>query len=377
MQRLRVGLFTEIYRPVVNGVVTSVESLVRGLRDRGHEAFCVTPHLPGEDVREEGVIRVPSFPLPARTPYRLALPPLAYRRIETLLSRLDVVHLHSLFVIGWAGLRTARRHGLPVVLTYHTRLEAYAHYVPFEPHGARAAMTRLTRLVANRADAVIVPTEAMRDRLREIGVRTPVSVVPTGIDLVPFRRAAALRERRPAGDGVALRLLTVSRLAREKRVDLLLDALAVLPPAVSLVIAGDGPERAALEEQARRVGVADRVRFLGVVPREQISALYADADAFVFASTSETQGVVLVEALAAGLPIVAADSPATREVTGGAALLVPADAQALARAVTQLPHVGERLRNLAGSAAERFSIERQVEGTLAVYREVLASHAVA
>jgi 1,2-diacylglycerol 3-alpha-glucosyltransferase len=380
--RLRIGFFTEIYRPVVNGVVAAVDGLAEGLRGRGHQVYCFAPSMPGYDDAAseptplaETVVRMPSLPLPTRTPYRLTLPLVSRRNVKTVIRRLTLVHAHSPFITGWMGLRYARRYGMPLVYTYHTQLEAYAHYVPFEPNATRYAASQLTRTFANLADAVVVPTQAMADHLRELGVTVRIAVVPSGIDLVHFgsgKRLESLRSRLGVADGERL-VLCVSRLAKEKNLDMLFEALALSHDrAVKLVVAGDGPARHELEEQVRARELGDRVSFLGVVGRDELPNLYASADAFVMPSTSETQGLVQAEALAAGSLVIAADAAPNRDVLGSAGWIVPANSGAFAAALAAIPckpdaTTAERAR----AGAQRFSIDRQLDGILELYRSVL------
>ena len=371
MEDLRIGFFTEIYRPVVNGVVASVETLADGLRARGHRVYCFAPRMPGYTEADGPVFSMPSLPLPTRTPYRLTLPLVSRRNVNGIIKHLSLVHVHSPFVTGWMGVRYARRYGMPLVYTYHTQLEAYAHYVPFEPHATRFAASQLTRAFANLADAVVVPTPAMSLRLRELGVTVRIEVVPSGIDVAHFgggSRDEALRARLGASAGDRL-LLCVCRLAREKNVEVLLEALAHAGDAsLKLAIAGDGPLRAELEQRARELGVADRTRFLGVVARAELPGLYASADAFVMPSTTETQGLVQAEALAAGASVIAADAPQNRDVLGGAGILVPPTPAAFARAFSAVPVERDaEAAAQARSAAQRFSVDRQIDRMLAVY----------
>jgi glycosyltransferase involved in cell wall biosynthesis len=368
MEPLRLGFFTEVYRPVVNGVVASVEALADGLRQRAHEVYCFAPHMPGYDEPDGPVFRIPSLPLPTRTPYRLALPLVSRRNRNRVIKRLSLVHAHSPFVTGWMGLRYARRYGMPLVYTYHTQLEAYAHYIPFEPNATRLAASALTRTFANSADAVVVPTPAMSARLRAIGVTTRIDVVPSGIDLARFgagRRNEPLRTRCGVAPNERM-LLAVGRLAKEKNLELAIEALArANDPALRLVVAGDGPHREELERFASEAGVAGATRFLGAVAREQLPDLYASADAFVMPSTSETQGLVLAEALAAGALVIAADAPQNRDVVGEAGWIVPPDPRAFGRAFAEIgvPGGGAEARR----AAQRFSIDTQIDAMEALY----------
>ena len=363
MEPLRVGFFTEIYRPVVNGVVASVEALADGLRGRGHEVYCFAPYLPGAADADGLVFRMPSLPLPTRTAYRLTLPLVSRANLNGIIKRLSLVHVHSPFVTGWMGLRYARRYGMPIVYTYHTQLEAYAHYVPFEPNATRFAATQLTRAFANQADAVVVPTPAMAARLRDLGVSVRIEIVPSGIDLARFaagRRDAALRARLGVKSGDRM-VLYVGRLAKEKNVELLLYALArAAGQSLKLVVAGDGPHRAELERLARESGVSAATRFLGAVSRDSLPDLYASADAFVMPSTTETQGLVLAEALAAGAFIIAADAPQNRDVLGIAGTIVPAAPEAFAAALAVIP-AGRPASAAARDKAESFSIDRQLD----------------
>jgi glycosyltransferase involved in cell wall biosynthesis len=320
---------------------------------------------------------MPSLPLPVSAPYRLTLPLVNRRNRHAIVNRLDVLHAHSPFVTGWMSVRYARRLRIPLVYTYHTRLEEYVHYVPFEPNATRRAASTLTRNFANLADAVIVPTEAMRERLLELGVTTRVEVIPSGIDLRRFgegKRSETLRASLGARNGDRL-LLFVSRLAREKNVELLIDALASCKTRVRLAIAGDGPEREALEQRALARGVAPRVHFLGSVDRDALPDLYASADAFVFPSVTETQGLVLVEALAAGAYVIAAEAPQIGDVLGDAGRMVspsPEDFATAMDAVPQIPDPAEMTRAMASAA--RFSIDTQGRKVAAVYESLRATH---
>lgn len=375
MNPLRVGFFTEIYRPIVNGVVASVDALAEGLRARHHEVYCFAPSVPGYAERPGPVFRMPSLPLPMKTAYRLTLPIVSRRNLNGIIKRLSIIHAHSPFVTGWMSIWYARRFGIPLVYTYHTQLDHYAHYVPFDMQVTRKAASSITRFYANAADAVVVPTNAMGDRLRELGVKSRIEVVPTGIDVDRFaagRRRFEIRAALGAAGDQRL-ALTVSRLAREKNIELLIAALGMGSDRTTrLAIVGGGPGRAGLERYARNLGVADRVRFLGEVDRSQLPDMYASADVFLFSSVTETQGIVLAEALAAGCQIVAVDTPQAKEVLGEAAVYVSNDAHALSEALDATPAPPASARRLAAqAAAQRFRLDLQVDRTLSLYEELL------
>jgi glycosyltransferase involved in cell wall biosynthesis len=370
--QLHIGFFTECYRPIVNGIVASIDALRSGLEAAGVAVTTVAPRFPHFDDDGGDIVRLPSLPLPTATAYRLCVP---YVRTEDRwrVRDLAIVHTHSPFVTGWMGANYARRRGIPLVFTYHTRIEAYAHYVPFERRTTEAAAVTLTRSYANAADVVIVPTLAMESRLRELGVRSTIAVVPSSIDVERFaagRRSPAIRALLGVHDDAPLALV-VSRLAREKNLELAIDALACSRHSGGrLAIVGDGPHRAALEERARQARVAGRVCFVGALPPSALPDVYASGDAFVFPSTTETQGLVLAEALAAGLNVVAIDTPASRDVLAGRGRLVPPDPHAFARALDAAVATG-RDESAVRLAHSRYSVGLQTQRVLDVYRGLL------
>lgn len=363
MDSLRVGFFTECYRPIVNGIVESVDTLARALRIAGHEVYCFAPRSPGYEERDGPVFRMPSFRLPVRTPYRLTIPLVSRRNLNGIIKRLSIIHTHSPFVTGWMGLRYARRFNIPLVYTYHTQLEKYAHYIPFDTKTTQRAANALTRLYANAADAVVVPTQPMRERLRDLAVTSRIEVVPSAIDVDAFgagRRREDIRSRFGAGERDRL-MLFVSRLAAEKNVGLALETLAHgSDPALRLVIVGDGPARENLQRQAVMLGIADRVMFAGELARSALPDVYASSDVFLFPSTTETQGLVLAEAMASGCPVVGVDTPQSREVVRDGGELVEGTAGQLSAAVGRVTSRSDGdLRRRAKLAAQAFGMTLQ------------------
>src|SRR5580658_686663 len=371
---MRVALFTECYRPIHNGVVASVDALRDGLHAHGVDVVTVAPHFPHLHGDPSDVLRIPSLPLPTATAYRLCVPYLGADE-RARLRGVSLVHAHSAFVTGWMGAALARRRGLPLVFTYHTRLDAYAHYAPFDAAATQRALVALTRRYANAADVVVVPTRAIERALRALGVVAPLAVVPSAIDVARYaagRRDDAARARLGAQGGEPL-VLAVARLGVEKNLELALDALARAPE-LRLALVGEGPQHALLAARAEQLGVGGRVRFVGALPPDELPDLYASADAFVFPSVTDTQGLVLAEALAAGLPIVATESEVAREVLAGHGRLAPADPDALAAALRAAVASG-RDQSAVHLAFSRFTVEMHAARILEVYREVLAARA--
>ncbi len=382
---MKVALFTEVYRPIVNGVVTSVDSLAEQLRVLGHEVFTFAPHIPKGAESAGRVFRMPSLPLPARTEYRLTLPLVARRNKRRFLSQCDVIHSHSLFITGWmASYYARRRFRVPLIYTYHTLLDSYAHYSPLGQRITSQLTRELTKTYANAADAVIVPTKAVAGELRKQGVSAPICVVPTGIDIDVFRRTdrtagLAVRDKYGIPKDAPL-LLLVSRLAQEKNVRLAVEALQLLHqrlPEAHLLLVGSGPMRHQLVELVREAKLAKAVHFAGAVEHAEIPSFYAAADVFVFPSVTETQGLVLAEAFAAGVPVVALDNPQTRDVFGEhLAGEIVADAAAMANAAWELMCNAQR-RTLAvthaKTAAAAFDARATAGRVLAIYEAVLSN----
>jgi glycosyltransferase involved in cell wall biosynthesis len=379
---VRIALFTNNYLPFCGGVTISVETLRQGLEASGHEAWVFGPRLAGGVDVAARVVRYPSLPVTTYPEFALAVP--YSRSIDRLVAALefDVIHAHHPFLLGPAARRLARRHRRPLVFTYHTRYEKYAHYVPLPLGLVQAAALRLSAAFAARADAVLAPSAVIRDELHARGVRTPIAVVPTGIDLDRFRPGdrAAARRRLGLGDGEPV-VLYVGRLDREKSVDRVLlafERVASILPAAQLVLVGQGTETERLRSMAEALPVAARIRFLGLRPHDSLAECYQAADVFLFASETETQGLVLAEAAACGLPAVAVDAPGCDEVVrdGDTGILTKGDPAALAEAVIGLLLDPERRRAMARRArevAERlFDVRLQIDRTTAVYADAVA-----
>jgi glycosyltransferase involved in cell wall biosynthesis len=260
-------------------------------------------------------------------------------------GQFDLVHIHTPFLAHYAGVRFARRARLPCVATYHTFFEEYLHhYLPVLPHPlARFAARAFTRAQCAQVSALIAPSEPMRAVLADYGVTTPIHVLPTGLPADRFRDGDGAAFRAREGIAAERPLVTyVGRVAHEKNIAFLLEmftqVLRVVPQAV-LVIAGEGPARAALAARVHALGLDASVHFAGYLPRErELLDCYAAADVFVFASRTETQGLVLLEAMAQGAPVVSTAELGTRSVLtpSSGALVVPEERGAFATAVVRV-----------------------------------------
>ena len=319
---MNILITSDWYLPAVNGVVTSVKNLRRELEARGHEVRVLTLSQSRRSWEKDGVTYLGSIAAGLVYPGARLRTALAGKRVRQLIDwRPDVVHSQCEFSTFFLARRIAEELDIPLVHTYHTVYEDYTHYFSPSVRFGKQAVAVFSRWVAARTDCLIAPTGKVRILLQKYGVRCPVFVVPSGIDLAPFSReadpwrSAVLRASLdiPADRTI---LAFVGRLAEEKRVDELLRFRANLGPGgVTLLLVGDGPDRKRLEGVAKGLGLAaPDVVFAGMVPAEQVADWYQLGDLFVSASTSETQGLTYFEALAAGLPVLCRRDPCVEDV---------------------------------------------------------------
>lgn len=318
MRELRIGFFTCNASPLLNGLAVSIQQFACHLRRFGHRVFVFAPRYPDCRDAEPDTYRFPSLRVPTHHRYALPIPAVAMR-LHRLIPRLglQIIHTHHPFLVGPYARRLAHRLGVPLVFTYHTLYEHYAHYLPVvSPMAARVAEAR-SHAFANRADLVIAPTSGVQERLRSHGVTVPIEVIPTGIEPPGEPEESKIQIRRRLGvpeDGPVL--LYVGRLAREKNLESLLRAVHSVTrvvPDITLLVVGEGDEQRSLQQLAAHLGVADHIRFVGSVPHQAVGCWYRAADLFAFPSVSETQGLVVLEAMAHGLPVLAVRSVGTSD----------------------------------------------------------------
>ncbi|MGE5578726.1 MAG: glycosyltransferase family 4 protein [Bacillota bacterium] len=375
---MRIAMFSDSYYPYISGVTRAIAVARDTLINLGNEVSLFCPAYPGA-VREEGVHRFASFRAPTNAGYYVAYP--IFRHLSAYLhrDRPDVVHIHSPFNLGKAGWRTARRLGIPVVFTYHTMYNMYSHYVPLFGRSVSGFVEGSALRVAGAVDAVITPSTALADYLKSRGVSSPIHAIPNGIDVHEFRTGDPAYLRRtiniPPKSKV---ILTCSRLGAEKNVETLLLAFAEARKSVDafLVLVGDGPLRGRLESLAETLGVSNSTHFTGSVPPERMPHLYAGADMFLFASLTDTQGLVVVEAKAAGLPAVAVGALGVKDMVSHCedGFLCGNDPGELARRITELlgdPATLASMKAAAMGNASRFSKEASAKRLLDCYQSVL------
>ena len=380
---MHIAFFTNFYHPIVNGVVRSVASFRESLMKQGHNVFVFAQSDGNYKDNEPFIFRYPSLPLPMGD-ISAAIPVSPF--VDQLLPalKLDVIHTHHPILLGQTAARKATELGLPLVFTFHTQYWEYTHYIPFPQEAIQEflknAVHKWLKEFMQKCQHIIIPSESLRDYLvKEYGLEERYTVVPTGTNLEPFVNADGKTLRAEKGWQDETILISVGRLAPEKNWETLLQAFAkVYPkhPNLRLVLIGDGPAKDSLQALAAELGIAERVTFTGSVPFEEVPAYLKAADVFSFASVTETQGLVTIEAMAAGLPVVAVDGSGTRDIVehGKQGFLVENDADALAKGLNKLLSDAQKMKRFSHNAlkkANSFDVNLLTKQIVTVYEQAI------
>jgi 1,2-diacylglycerol 3-alpha-glucosyltransferase len=380
---MHIAYFTNFYLPVVNGVVRSVQSFREAFTAMGHNVFIFAQEDDYEDT-EPFIFRYPSLRLPGPVDIPTALPvsPFVDQLIPKL--KLDVIHTHHPILLGQTAATKARDYNLPLVFTFHTQYQEYTHYFPFPQEAVQEFLkTRVInwlREFMRKCQHIVIPSESMRSILvNEYGLVDRFTIIPTGIDITPFKKAngAALRSGWNWADDKVI--ISAGRLAEEKNWVTLLRAFAIaqqVQPNIRLVLLGDGPQAEALKQLAGELGISERVTFMGKVPFEEVPNYLKAADLFAFASITETQGLVTLEAMAAGLPVVAVDGAGTKDILEDdkQGFLTQNDPQDLANGIVKLVENSSMMSKFKTSAlrtSRTYDNMRLARKMLKVYEQAI------
>lgn len=375
---MNILMLTNTFAPHVGGVARSVATFAEEYRSRGHRVLVVAPEfsdMPGDEV---DVVRIPAIQNFNTSDFSVALPihPQLSSTIDAF--RPDVVHSQHPFLLGTTALRVARHRQLPLVFTHHTLYEQYTHYVPGDSPTLKRFAIELATRYANLSDQVFAPSESIQALLRERGVTTPIAVVPTGVRVEHFAQGDGQAFRRqlgiPEGAWVVGHL---GRLAPEKNLEFLTQAVAAFVRRKShacFLVVGSGPSEGPIRDIFARSGLEARLHIAGILKQQPLADALHAMDVFAFASTSETQGMVLTEAMAAGLPVVALDAAGAREVVAdgqNGRLLLDATSAAFSAALEWVaglpPELLRDLKRGARATAEAFSMPRSADKALACF----------
>ncbi|CAM8383639.1 glycosyltransferase [Candidatus Methylopumilus planktonicus] len=371
---MNILFISDVFFPRVNGVSTSINTFATELRALGHEVTLIAPSYTEEDKQEEWIVRVPSHKIYFDPEDRL----MNFGKLKALLpwirdKHFDVIHIHTPFTAHYVGIHFGKKLDIPVVETYHTFFEDYLHhYLPFIPQFISRKLARtISRRQCNAVDGIVSPSKPMLDVLKQYGIKTPAEVVATGLDGSSF--ASVDGEHFRMSHDIPLTqpmLLFVGRVAHEKNIGFLLEMHVELikkHPDALLVITGEGPAEESIKHSIDKLGISNQVRMIGYLDRShELIACYKAADIFVFASKSETQGLVLLEAMAQGTAVVAIAELGTKSILieGEGVLIAKDDINDFADKVSVLLSEAPK-RQMIGEKGRQYAQEKWGAGVLA------------
>ena len=371
---MNILFISDVFFPRVNGVSTSINTFATELRALGHQVTLIAPSYTDEDKQEEWIVRVPSHKIYFDPEDRL----MNFGKLKALLpwirdKHFDVIHIHTPFTAHYVGIHFGKKLDIPVVETYHTFFEDYLHhYLPFIPQFISRKLARtISRRQCNAVDGIVSPSKPMLDVLKQYGIKTPAEVVATGLDESSFANVDGEHFR--MSHDIPLTqpmLLFVGRVAHEKNIGFLLEMHVELiknHPDALLVITGEGPAEESIKQSIEKLVISNKVRMIGYLDRgHELIACYKAADIFVFASKSETQGLVLLEAVAQGTAVVAIAELGTKSILieGEGVLIAKDDINDFADKVSALLSDAPK-RQMIGEKGRQYAQEKWTAGILA------------
>ena len=386
---MNILMMTNTFRPHVGGVANSIEAFSAQYRQRGHRVLVVAPTFDNvEPNTESDVIRIPSIQHFHGSDFSVALPVPGILKPAIDKFKPDIVHSHHPFLIGASALRVAHTHNLPLVFTNHTKYEDYTHYLPGDSETLKRFVIGISTNYANLCDQIFVPSESIATLIRERGVKKPIAVVPTGVDTKHFQQGNGKQFRKSMGiPEDAFVIGHLGRLAAEKNLEFLSKAiLAFLKQTHNkhkfcFLLIGEGPVAQEIKELFKRQSLNEQLYVAGILEKSHIASAYSAMNVFAFASKSETQGMVLTEAMAAGVPVVAIDASGVREVVQdkiNGRLLTDDDIDNFVSALNWIVsrQDGEMQHLITGAVntAHEFSIEKSATKALGLYHQLCQSH---
>ncbi len=374
---MKIGIFTDTFTPDVNGVVTVINMMRHELALAGHETFIFCPSHPNADGTGMGIYRFSSVRFIFYQGMRAAIP---YNRSALhLIPELDIVHSHTPGSMGLLAMYSAERYHIPHISTYHDLYVDYRRYLPRAIRPTQRTIKIISRLLCNRCEAIIAPSSPMKLELESYGISRPIYALPFGVNEKEFEGEINWDVRKALNLPDEDLLLFAGRLGKEKNLDFLLHTFGHIQearPSARLIIAGDGPYRADLEEYARNLKIEKYVTFTGFLDRRDLIDLYKQADLFVFASKTDTQGIVLMEAMMAGTPPVAVNVLGPLDVirSGETGMLVNENEEEFTAACLGLLE-GSSRRKAMGAAARDWAREHSAQASTRKLLDIYSQYA--
>ncbi len=377
---MKIGIFTNIYLPGVSGVITAIENYRKELEKQGHQVFIFAPECGFYQDKNSKVFRFRSVDLHYKMSYPLPIAPSSRigRKIKQL--KLDIIHTQHFFACGQLAWYYAKKLNTPLVFTYHTRYDLYTDYLPVFPKEISVPFIQLfCAFYADACDGVIAPSRDVKELLLKYKVKTPITVLPSGIDLEKFsRRDSQIMRAKYNLSKDNILLLTVSRLGPEKNLLFLLKAFQKIEsayPEARFMLVGEGPSKKDLEAQSAKMGLKEKVIFTGEIPNEKIPSFYSCADIFIFSSTSETQGLVVLEAMASGLPVVAVEANGVKDMIENKknGFLCSQNIYEFSKTILRLiknPDLRKKVSENAIKTVQNYSVEKSAKKLVEFYKKV-------
>jgi glycosyltransferase involved in cell wall biosynthesis len=378
---MNIAMFADSYKPQVNGMVTSIELFTKALRRKNRVAI-FAPEISGAKP-EKDVFHFESFTFTGYREYRIGVPYTLISNPKIKKIKFDVVHVHSPFSIGVAGLAFAKYYKLPVIGTFHTMFPDYMHYfIKSEKLQRNAFIKKLYKLGSwsymtwfyNRCDIVIAPSENTRRILKEHGIRKKIVVIPTGIEIENKKLSRSdLRKKYKIGNEKIV--LHVGRITKEKNIKFIIKSLRHLLKGknVKMIITSDGPYKKELEEYVYGLNLDKKITFTGYVTKEKLRELYTISDVFVMASKTETQGLVLAEAAVESLPMVVLDAPVISDFVKETKTGVVSTEKYFAKNVENVIHdeaLRKKLAKNCKNVAKNYDIKKCANDLLSLYKSL-------
>ncbi|ARN56710.1 glycosyltransferase [Sedimentisphaera salicampi] len=381
---MRILMVTNSYAPYVGGIEKSIQSFAQYFRAKGHSVLVIAPKSdkPVED--EQDVMRVSAINNFNDTNFPVTIPLPGEIRSRIKDFKPDIVHSHFPFIIGSTALRIAAAREIPLVFTYHTMYERYIHYINADSERVKRFVRSVTKGYSNLCDKIIAPSRAVKNMLLNRGVKTPIVVIPSGIEVQQFKTGRGQELRESCGlPRDSFLIGHIGRFAPEKNLDFLLSSVIKVLKANSnsrFLAVGDGPQKSELEKKVREEGVSDRVVFTGMLSGQKLYDAYDAIDVFAFSSKTETQGMVLAEAMASGTPVVALNAPGVDDILedGKNGLMVQNEnADSFAGVISEFKELPDTekndMRKNAEKTAEKFSIDACSDAVLQQYTELCSN----
>lgn len=319
---MNILMVSDVYFPRINGVSTSIQTFKTEFEKQGHSVTLIAPDYPMNYQQDDSIIRISSRGIPYDPEDRMMKSRHIRQLIPSLESRhFDIVHIHTPFVAHYAGIKIAKALSIPCIITYHTLFEEYLyHYIPFIPKQIlRLFARRFSSSQCNQVRGVVAPSTVIVNLLERYGVKNNIKIIPTGIDSKKFTRGDGEKFKEKFNISANRKiLLNVSRVAFEKNIGVLINVVNQVKasiPDILLIIAGEGPAKNAYIKQVNDQGLNDNIAFVGYLDRNtELLDCYHSADLFIFSSETETQGLVLLESMAAGTPVVSVAAMGTKDI---------------------------------------------------------------